>query len=132
MSLPRTGKGARSWICFDEFNGVLRACLNAQTTRSALIGSWRVRNSSAVNPVFNLRQEPQICVVCWFNFSNFEHVVRAYIRARTFRFTAREIYDWYKFALRLFADSSLTISVRPNATTIGSHEIFDGRHLLGV
>ena len=83
---------------------MLRTCINAQTARSALIRFWRIRNPSAVNPIFKLRQEPQICVVRWFNFSNFEYVVRTHLRARTLRFTARKIYDWYKFTLRLFAD----------------------------
>lgn len=48
----------KSWIRFDEFYGVLRTCLNAQTARSALIRFWRIRNPSAVNPIFKLRQEP--------------------------------------------------------------------------
>jgi hypothetical protein len=29
----------------------------------------------------------------WFNFSNFEYVVRAHLRARTLCFAARKIYD---------------------------------------
>jgi hypothetical protein len=106
-----TGKGAGSWICFDEFYGVLRACLNAQTAGPALIRFWRIRNLPTVNPVFNLREEPEISVVGCFNFSNFEDIVRAYLRTRPLRFTTRKIYDWYKFTRRLFADFIIHIIV---------------------
>jgi len=104
MSRLWTGKGARLWICFDKSYGVLRTCLNTQTARPALIRIWRIRNPSAVNPIFELRHEPQICVVGGFDFSNFEYVVRANLSARPLRFTPRKIHDWHDFALRLFTD----------------------------
>jgi len=86
-----------------QFYSVLGTCLDAQATRLALVGSRCVRNLSAVNPIPELRQEPQFCIVSWFDRSNFKYVVWAYLSAGALRLAARKIHDRDNFTLRHFA-----------------------------
>jgi hypothetical protein len=123
------GPALNSWLDLRKPNCVLRTGVDTQPTCSALIGSWRVRNLSAVNPISELREDPQLGVVSWLNVSNLEYVVRTHLRARTFRFAPREIYERDKLTLRMLADVIIHIVFPAESDTDGSYHSGD---LLGA